>query len=176
MNSNNSKTLIVNSKTLIVNFEDHYELLEKSGIILSNVFQKKLIDLGVFHHFGEYYLEDILKIILPFVHNSAFFKMLYDHQKKATVILDNGALPSEELRASSDTFVNAAGEFLIQAIERGFVTSNWKDFLEKGLQKSEYYVRSNLYDSTRNWVENTFRLIMKEKCFWYSLKQKLKIF
>lgn len=152
--------------------KERYQLLESKGIILSDNFQQRLIDLGVINFKGEYYLEDILKFI-PLIHQSWCFKMLYDCRKNPTVLIDNGSLPSEESRSVGTTFVNAAGEFLINAIERGVVSSSWKEFLVRGLQVSEYQCRSNLLSGERNWIKDTFTKMIREKSLWHLFKIKL---
>lgn len=155
--------------------KERYNRLEREGIILSKLLEKELIKLGVLPDRGEsvseYYLEDLLKL-MPLLNHPSFFKMFFDSDKNAIVLLEDGRLPSEEIRATSITFVNAAGRFIIEAIERGFVRTDWKTLLKEGLQTSEYWVRSNGrgQDQHRNWISRTFLEVLKEKSLWSLIK------
>lgn len=142
--------------------KERYVLLESQGIILSNELQDRLIELSVLPHKGEYYLEDILKLI-PLLSHPSFFKMIFDNTKTPTIILEDGSLPSEQLRAIGNSFVNAAGKFIIEAIERGFVKTAWQDLLKDGLETSEYYIRSRMLNETRNWIGGTFEKMVTKK-------------
>jgi hypothetical protein len=146
--------------------------LEQRGIILAEELQDQLIALKVFPHRNRYYLEDILAKIIPSLAapHSAFFKMLYLSDKTCSIILENGRLESETIRVESNHFVNAAGKFLIEAIERGFVRTNWQDLLEKGLMTSEYQLRSNLMIE-RNLIKNLLETYAKRP---QTLLEKIK--
>jgi hypothetical protein len=146
--------------------------LERRGIILAEELQNRLIALKVFSNNGRYYLEDILAKIMPSLAapHSAFFKILYLPDKSCSIILENGRLESETIRAESNCFVNAAGKFLIEAIERGFVRTNWQDLLEKGLMTSEYQLRSNLMIE-RNLIKSLLETYTKRP---QTLLEKIK--
>ena len=148
---------------LIEQIKEETKYLEQRGIILAEELQNRLIALKVFSNHGRYYLEDILAKIMPSLAapHSAFFKMLYLPDKSCSIILENGGSPSETIRAESNCFVNAAGKFLIEAIERGFVRTNWQDLLEKGLMTSEYQIRSNLMVD-RNLIKNLLETYAKK--------------
>jgi hypothetical protein len=156
-------------------FQTETKKLESKGIILAKELQDRLIDLKVFDCRDRYYLEDILKIIKPCLYprDSAFLRMLYGNDECA-IILDNNAGPSDTIRADSKHLVNAAGKFLIDAIERGFVRTNWQDLLKKGLITSDYEVRSQLL-LDRNWIKSLLETyIKKPETFLQKIKKFIK--
>jgi hypothetical protein len=156
-------------------FQRESEILVKRGIILDRELQDRLIDLKVFYSYKRYYLEDILKIIKPslYGHHSAFVRMIYS-DNGCSIILDNNAGPSDTIRADSKHLVNAAGKFLIEAIERGFVRTNWQDLLKKGLITSDYEVRSQLL-LDRNWIKSLLETyIKKPETFLQKIKKFIK--
>jgi len=156
-------------------FQKESEILTKRGIILDRELIERLIDLKVFHSYKRYYLEDILKIIKPslYGYHSAFVRMIYGDDK-CSIILDNNAGPSNTIRANSKHLVNAAGKFLIEAIERGFVRTDWQDLLKKGLITSDYEVRSQLL-LDRNWIKSLLKTYTKKpETFLQKIKKFIK--
>lgn len=157
--------------------QNRYQILVKQGTILNDAMQEALIEHGVLHHKGEYYLEDILKIIIDLLpHGDCFLRMHYMPDKTANITLfDGNPKGSEEKRAQDCGFVNAAGKFLIQAIERGFLKSNWQHLAKLGFSTSEYDIRSNLL-LERNWIKSTFyRMSPKKNGFFQKLFKKISI-
>lgn len=163
----------------MTNFEEYQaetEKLEKRGIILAKELQERLIGLGVLPHFGRYFLEDILPKIMSCLVDpqGAFLRMLYLPDKSCSIILENGSQPSNRIEASSNCFVNAAGKFLIEAIERGFVKTNWQELLRIGLITSKYEVRSNLMVD-RNLIKRLMEnYIKKPETFLQKIKRIYK--
>jgi hypothetical protein len=156
-------------------FQAETNKLESKGIILAKELQDRLIDLKVFYSYKRYYLEDILKIIKPslYGHHSAFVRMIY-RDDKCSIILDNNAGPSNTITTDSKHLVNAAGKFLIEAIERGFVRTDWQDLLKKGLITSDYEVRSQLL-LDRNWIKSLLETyIKKPETFLQKIKKFIK--
>ena len=152
------------------------EKLEKRGIILAKELQEQLIVLEVLPHLSRYFLEDILPKIMSCLVDpqGAFLTMHYLPDKSCTIYLDNGSRTSERIAASSNCFVNAAGKFLIEAIERGFVKTNWQELLRIGLITSEYEVRSNLMVD-RNLIKKLMEnYIKKPETFLQKIKRIYK--
>jgi hypothetical protein len=143
-------------------FQKESEILVNRGLILDPELVKRLTELKVLDSYKRYYLEDILKIIKPslYNHHSAFVRMIY-RDDECSIILDNNAGPSHTIRADSKHLVNAAGKFLIEAIERGFLKTNWQELLRIGLITSEYEVRSNLMVD-RNWIKSILETYTKK--------------
>jgi hypothetical protein len=156
-------------------FQKESEILVNRGLILDPELVKRLVELKVLDFYKRYYLEDILKIIKPslYGHHSAFVRMIY-RDDECSIILDNNAGPSDTIRADSKHLVNAAGKFLIEAIERGFVKTNWQDLLKIGLITSEYEVKSNLRVD-RNWIKSLLETYTKKpETFLQKIKKFIK--
>lgn len=132
--------------------KEYRDTLKKDGKILCDEIQNRLAEYSVINNYNNYFLEDILKILHSIVSNKNYITMCHTWTGEASFILENGAIGSEKIRAEANTFVNAAGKFVVEAIERGFVVTDWRDVLNKGLETSEYKVRSGLM-LERNWIK-----------------------
>jgi len=131
--------------------KESYLRLEKKGVILAKSLQLRLIELRVLTATEEQiYLEDLLQI-LPIIDQHVHISMYYNQSNKIASITLQNSLKNQEIRAESNSFVNAIAIFIIQAIERGFVKISWESLLKDGMQTTEYYCQSNLLKE-KNWI------------------------
>lgn len=147
---------------------------QKLGRTLSEELCQRLREIGFKEIVSEIFLEDLLRFIkLKLPYSKALSLRLIWTEKGASVFME-GQLPSETIRADSETLVDAVGKFIIETVERGLVSISADGLFAKGLEVSDYKVRSNLL-LERNWILKTFEEMTRRQnkcCRFFQLFKK----